>query len=83
MKSLAEAPLSLEKAAVATVLVGAAVSMTISLLAPSEPAAPGAASVTSAARWEPPALRMVAPFSASAAVEPTSRSALFWPAATT
>jgi hypothetical protein len=73
---------SAEKAAPATVLAGAAVSMTRSLLAPSEPAVPGVASVMSAAWWEPPASMMVAPLSVSAAVEPTSRSALFWPAPT-
>ena len=69
MKSVLEVPVSAEKVALATVLVGAAESMTRSLLAPSEPAVPGVASVTSAGWWAPPASTMVAPLSTSAALE--------------
>ena len=49
IRSLLESPVSDEKTTVAPVTVGAAVSMTMLALAPSEPAAPGVASVRTTA----------------------------------
>ena len=65
IRSVLELPVSAEKATEAAVVVGATVSITMFLLAPSEPALPGAASASEALRPSTASV-MTAPLSAKA-----------------